>query len=205
MLNHSVEVFKEITDYLTWQHIPYRAYNPGGIVTFSASTTDSENLYDYRVNISKNDFLVEVTAPIQVPQAEKIHVRLLKFCNYVNRMDRSGGFLALDRDTGELHCHMTVPFSYDRCGRVDELLPVPANMLDYYSGTIQRLIMGETSVEREFKNRKRIYQYRNISPLVSSPLFPESNCRFSTSRGFVDQKILTEAALRIFGSEDRET
>ena len=72
MLNHSVEVFKEITDYLTWQHIPYRAYNPGGIVTFSASTTDSENLYDYRVNISKNDFWVEVTTPIKVPQAEKI-------------------------------------------------------------------------------------------------------------------------------------
>lgn len=187
MLNHSVEVFKEITDYLTWQHIPYRAYNPGGIVTFSASTTDSENLYDYRVNISKNDFLVEVTAPIKVPHAEKIHVRLLKFCNYVNRIDRSGGFLALDRGTGELHCHMTVPFSYDRCGRVDELLPVPASMLNRYCGAIRRLIQGTTSVEREVKNWKNLHRYRDISPLVSSASL-KSAYRLSTRHGFMDPK-----------------
>ena len=202
MLNHSVEVFKEITDYLTWQHIPYRAYNPGGIVTFSASTTDSENLYDYRVNISKNDFWVEVTAPIKVPQAEKIQVRLLKFCNYVNRIDRSGGFLVLDRDAGKLLCHMTVPFAYDRCGRIDQLLPVPASMLNHYCGAIRRIIMGTTSVEMEVKDWKNIHRYQDISPLVSSSSL-EPMYRFSTRHGFMDPEI-TEMLERYFSRETGE-
>lgn len=185
MLNHSVEVFKAITDYLTWQHIPYRAYNPGGIVIFSASTTDSENLYDYRVNISKNDFWVEATAPIKVPQTEKIQMRLLKFCNYVNRIDRSGGFLVLDWDAGKLLYHMTVPFAYDHCGRVDELLPVPASMLNRYCGAIRRLIQGTTSVEREVKDWKNLHRYWDISPLVSSASL-KSAYRLSTRHGFMD-------------------
>lgn len=205
MLNHSVEVFKEITDYLTKQNIPCCANDPSGIVTFFASTTDMTKRYHYRVNISEDFFWMQATAPIEIPQTDKIQVPLLNFCNYVNHVELSGGFLVLDRDAGKLRCHMVVPFADNHCGRVDRILPVPANMLDYYGGAIQRLITGANSVEREVKSWKRIYQHRNITPLVSSPLFPESNYRFSTRRGFVDQKILEEAVLRIFGSEDRET
>lgn len=204
MVNHSAEVFNEITDYLTRQNIPHRAYDPGGIVTFSASITDITKLYHYRVNISDHFFRMEVTSPIEIPQTDKIQVQLLKFCNYVNLVDLSGEFLVLDRDAGKLRCHMAVPFAYNRCGRVDRLLPVPANTLDYYSGAIQRLITGATSVEREVKDWKNIYQYRNISPLVSSSPFREANYRFSTRRGFVDRKIPEEAALRIFGAEERK-
>lgn len=168
MLNCSSEILKEITDYLASRHILYRAYAPVGIVTFSAGTLNTENLYDYRVNIGKTDFRVETAAPIKIPDHEKIYVRLLKFCNSVNLADRSGGYLVLNRAAGTLCCHMTVPFSSDSCGRIDRLLPIPACMLNRCSGAVRQLILGTSSVEREVSSLKNACIYRDIFPLVSS-------------------------------------
>ena len=167
MLNYSCAIVREITDFLTWQHIPYNLHLPEGMITFSASTTNNEALYEYRLNISDKEILVEATSPLKVPLSEKIQIRLLKFFNDINRKERSGGYFVLNRDTGALLCQMTIPFSYDRCGRMDDLLPIPANTLNRYWDAIQKLIQGKTSVETEVKSWKNAYQYRDISPLVS--------------------------------------
>ena len=168
MFRHSANVLKEVTDYLTWNRILYHASSVWAIVNFFAATPNSDHIYAYRVNVSATDFWVEATAPFRVPQSEKIQVRLLKFCNYVNRFDRSGGYLTLDRETGVLRCQMTVPFSHDRCGRMEELRPVPAGMLNRYHDAMERLIQGTSSVEAEVKEWKNQFQYRSSSSLVSS-------------------------------------
>ena len=42
MLNHSVDIFEEIVDYLSLQNIPCHTYDRVGIITFSAATAYSE-------------------------------------------------------------------------------------------------------------------------------------------------------------------
>lgn len=165
MLRYSQDVFLEITNYLSWQHIPFDAKSNVGIITFSAETPGSDILYKHYVNLSEDAIHLEVSSPLEVPQAEKIQLRLLKFCNEVNRTDRMGGVLVLDLDSGKLLCRMTIPFSYHSCGRIDQLLPVPAGMLNYYDSAIRRLIQGTASVAQE---KKALSQFRETAPLVSS-------------------------------------
>ena len=89
MLRYSQDVFLEITNYLSWQHIPFDAKSKVGIITFSAETPGSDILYKHYVNLSEDAVHLEVSSPLEVPQTEKIQLRLLKFCNEVNRTGRN--------------------------------------------------------------------------------------------------------------------
>lgn len=166
MIRYSEGVLREIVAYLSWQRIPYLVHRNRGIVTFSARVKGGGELYKYYARISQNEICLEVAASVEVPRAEKIRLRLLKFCNEVNREDRSGGVLVLDPERGELLCRMTVPFALDSCGAVDRILPVPAGMLQFYDGAIRRLIQGTSSVAREKKELMGYPRSWKLSPLV---------------------------------------
>lgn len=182
MFRYSEEVFREIIDYLSWQNIPFRAGSRVGTIAFSAGSAGGDGVYKHFVNISENAIFLEAVSPVKIPQGEKIWLRLLKFCNEVNRADRMGGVLVLDPDSGKLLCRMTIPFSHHRCGRVDQLLPVPAGMLNYYGGAVQRLIQGTSSVAGEKQKWKGYPQFWDVSPLISPEThddgkYPAQDCR----------------------------
>lgn len=166
MLRYTPEICFEIINYLTDHKIPYRVYENVGLITFRAISKGGLDKYQYRVNISQNSFWIEVSAPVVVPQKEKVMDRMERFCCRANLRDNTGGFLVLNEDREKLMYRLRVPCFADPEEVIRTTLPVPAQMLDHYKEQIALLVQGKRSVNEAMKHLDRTCRWNRSSCLL---------------------------------------